>query len=151
MIGRGTMPRGAEESLTRGGFQPRTFWCGSHRLVKNAQHRPVKVAAETALPDAQVAVAAMFENCIGCKWTLHVLAQIRAGVRRPGALARSKRGLTTKVLNERLAKLLGYGVLERRAFAEVPPRVEYHLTAFGTRFLELLDRVEDLRREFPGR
>lgn len=73
----------------------------------------------------------------------------RGGVCRPGALARSKRGLTTKVLNERLAKLLRYGVLEKRSFAEVPPRVEYHLTAFGARFLELLDGIEHLRREFP--
>ena len=91
----------------------------------------------------------MFEECIGCKWTLHVLAQVRAGVRRPGELARSKRGLTVKVLNERLVKLVRYGVLDKRSFAEVPPRVEYHLTKFGARFVELLDGIEDLRREFP--
>ena len=90
----------------------------------------------------------MFENCIGCKWTLHVLDQIRRGVRRPGALARSKRGLTAKVLNERLAKLTNYGVLTRRAFAEIPPRVEYWLTPFGERFIALLDQIDDLRREY---
>ena len=93
-------------------------------------------------------VATMFENCIGCKWTLHVLDQIRRGVKRPGALERSKRGLTAKVLNERLGKLTKYGVLTKRSFAEIPPRVEYSLTAFGERFVELLDRIEDLRREY---
>lgn len=90
----------------------------------------------------------MFENCIGCKWTLHVLGQVRRGVRRPGALERSKRGLSAKVLNERLVKLTGYGVLEKRSFAEIPPRVEYWLTPFGERFVELLDKIEDLRREY---
>ena len=66
----------------------------------------------------------------------------------PGALARSKRGLTAKVLNERLAKLSDYGVLEKRSFAEIPPRVEYWFTPFGERFVDLLDKIEDLRREF---
>ncbi|MEZ5962787.1 MAG: helix-turn-helix domain-containing protein [Planctomycetota bacterium] len=100
-------------------------------------------------PAAHDGIAAMFEECIGCKWTLHVLAQIRTGVHRPGALVRSEPGLTTKVLNERLVKLVRYGVLEKRSFAEIPPRVEYHLTAFGARFLELLDGIDDLRRQFP--
>src|SRR5690554_7268265 len=43
-------------------------------------------------------------------------------------------GLTAKVLNERLRKLMRYGVIEREVFAEVPPRVEYWLTDFGQRF-----------------
>lgn len=121
-------------------------------MVKKAVRAAVVVAAqsaESAVPrPTDVDVTAMFENCIGCKWTLHVLDQIRRGVRRPGALVRSKRGLTTKVLNERLAKLTRYGVLTKRAFAEIPPRVEYDLTPFGEKFVDLLDRIEDLRREF---
>ncbi len=118
-------------------------------MVKKAVRAAVAVAAESVVPRrVDVDVTAMFENCIGCKWTLHVLDQIRRGVRRPGALVRSKRGLTTKVLNERLAKLTRYGVLTKRAFAEIPPRVEYDLTPFGEKFVDLLDRIEDLRREF---
>jgi DNA-binding HxlR family transcriptional regulator len=118
-------------------------------LVKKAvRARLAAVEAPAAPRSPSIEVASMFENCIGCKWTLHVLDQIRRGVRRPGALARSKRGLTAKVLNERLAKLSSYGVLTKRSFAEIPPRVEYELTPFGTRFVELLDRIEDLRREF---
>jgi DNA-binding HxlR family transcriptional regulator len=103
---------------------------------------------ETAAARPGSDVASMFENCIGCKWTLHVLDQIRRGVRRPGALERSKRGLTAKVLNERLVKLTSYGVLTKRSFAEIPPRVEYWLTPFGERFVALLDQIEALRREF---
>jgi DNA-binding HxlR family transcriptional regulator len=106
------------------------------------------VVEESAPSAPRGDIASMFENCIGCKWTLHVLDQIRRGVRRPGALARSKRGLTAKVLNERLAKLSDYGVLEKRSFAEIPPRVEYWFTPFGERFVDLLDKIEDLRREF---
>lgn len=115
-------------------------------MVKKAVRTRLAAVERTAAPS--VDVASMFENCIGCKWTLHVLDQIRRGVRRPGVLERSKRGLTAKVLNERLAKLTAYGVLTKRSFAEIPPRVEYWLTPFGERFVELLDRIEDLRREY---
>ena len=95
-----------------------------------------------------VSVDTIFEECLGCKWTLHVLRQVRLGVVRPGALERSASGLTAKVLNERLVKLVRFGILSRHEFAEIPPRVEYHLTAFGARFLEILDQIEKLREEF---
>ena len=107
-----------------------------------------KTVGKIAVARPGIDVVSMSENCIGCKWTLHVLDQIRRGVHRPGALERSKRGLTAKVLNERLAKLTRYGVLTKRSFAEIPPRVEYHFTPFGERFVALLDQIEDLRREF---
>ena len=91
---------------------------------------------------------AMFEDCVGCKWTLHILMQIRNGVNRPRALVRTKQGLTTKVLNERLAKMVQFGILEKISYPEVPPRVEYHLTLFGQEFVEILDRLEALHRKF---
>jgi DNA-binding HxlR family transcriptional regulator len=87
------------------------------------------------------------EDVVGCKWTLHVLAQVRAGVNRPGALVRTADGLTTKVLNERLAKLVRYGVLAKQSFPEVPPRVEYHLTPFGERLNGVLDAIDALQDE----
>lgn len=89
----------------------------------------------------------MFEDCIGCKWTLHILSQIRCGINRPRALVKTKKGLTTKVLNERLAKMVQFSILEKISYPEVPPRVEYQLTPFGKKFLETLDRLEDLHLE----
>lgn len=97
---------------------------------------------------SRVSVREIFEKCVGCKWTLHVLASIRAGVVRPGELERTADGLTTKVLNERLTKLTRFGIISRHAFAEVPPRVEYRLTEFGTAFLAILDQIDDLRERY---
>ena len=94
---------------------------------------------------AAITVEEIFEKCLGCKWTLHVLQQIRLGVVRPGQLERTAEGLTTKVLNERLAKLSRFGVITRESFAEVPPRVEYRLTEFGQRFVEIIDQIRDLQ------
>lgn len=92
----------------------------------------------------KISVHAMVESIVGCKWSLHVLAQIRKGVRRPGALERTAPGLTTKVLNERMAKFVRFGIVRRIAFPEVPPRVEYHFTTFGKKFVRLLDQIERL-------
>lgn len=86
----------------------------------------------------------MVENIIRCKWSLSVLALIRQGINRPGAMERSVEGLTTKVLNERLRKLVNFGILEKTIFPEIPPRVEYQLTDFGRKFIGILDAIEDL-------
>ena len=89
----------------------------------------------------------MVERIVGCKWSLHVLDCVRRGILRPGAIQRAVPGLSAKVLNERLRRLVAFGVLERQIFAEVPPRVEYRLTPFGERFLDILDRIAALERE----
>ena len=95
-------------------------------------------------------VKRMVEDVIGCKWSLSVLHLVRQGVNRPGAMERSVEGLTTKVLNERLRKLIGYGVLHRTVFAEVPPHVEYGLTDFGCKFVGVLDSIESLECELSA-
>ena len=51
-------------------------------------------------------------------------------------------------MNERLRKLVDYGILERRAYAEVPPRVEYELTTFGQEFGTILDIIEELQAKY---
>jgi DNA-binding HxlR family transcriptional regulator len=91
-----------------------------------------------------VGAARMVEDIIGCKWSLTVLALVAGGVSRPGAMQRRVAGLTAKVLNERLRKLLRFGIIERQVFAEVPPRVEYRLTAFGRKFDGVLREIAAL-------
>lgn len=89
----------------------------------------------------------MVEDVVGCKWTLTVIDLVRRGVKRPGAMQRSVEGLTQKVLNERLRKLVNFGVLAKHSYPEVPPRVEYELTEFGQRFVGVLDAIAALERD----
>ena len=93
----------------------------------------------------------MVESVIGCKWSLTVIALVRNGVHRPGAMEHAIDGLSAKVLNERLVKLMRFGILEKSSFPEVPPRVEYHLTAFGREFANLLDQVDQLEQQLGSR
>ncbi len=92
-------------------------------------------------------VAGMVENIVGCKWSLAVLTLVRQGVHRPGAMEQAIDGLSAKVLNERLRKLVRYGILDKTSYAELPPRVEYRMTPFGQRFIAILDQIEALQEE----
>jgi DNA-binding HxlR family transcriptional regulator len=96
----------------------------------------------------QTSVLSIAEDILGCKWSLTVLQLVRQGICRPGAMERSVEGLTTKVLNERLRKLTNYKILQRHAYPEIPPRVEYCFTDFGLRFMPILDSIEELQSEF---
>jgi len=95
--------------------------------------------------EKQVCIAEAVESIVRCKWSVQLLGRIRRGVTRPGALVRACPGLSTKVLNERLAKMIRFGILERVPYPEVPPRVEYRLTDLGGRFVKILDAIEKLQ------
>lgn len=103
--------------------------------------------ADSSTERSGATVSSMVEDVIGCKWSLAVLQLVRSGVCRPGAMERAIDGLTAKVLNERLRKLVAYRILSRNAYAEVPPRVEYQLTTFGERFVAILDAIAELERD----
>lgn len=89
----------------------------------------------------------MLETIYGCKWSLTVYQLLADGINRPGEMVRVVDGLTTKVLNECLRKNIEFGILERISYNEVPPRVEYEVTAFGEKFMRILDELEKLQTE----
>jgi len=92
----------------------------------------------------------MVEAIYGCKWSLTVYQLLASGINRPGEMVRSVDGLTTKVLNECLRKNMGFGIVERVAYNEVPPRVEYVVTPFGKKFIRILDGLEKLQSEIES-
>ena len=92
----------------------------------------------------------LLEDVIGCRWTISVLRAVGSGVTRPGALERHIKGISPKVLSDRLRNFTRAGIFERVQFPEIPPRVEYRFTAFGKKFLRLLKAVERLQQELDG-
>lgn len=65
------------------------------------------------------------------KWTVLVIRDLMGGTKRFSELRRSLTGVSPKTLTDRLRALEAQGLVERRMFAEIPPRVEYTLTADG--------------------
>lgn len=91
------------------------------------------------------------EDVVGCKWSAAVLAAIGRGVCRPGQLERFIPGISTKVLNERLRKLLDYELISRREFPGKVLRVEYHLTETGRKLAAIIEQLRELDEEHASR
>ena len=70
-------------------------------------------------------------DLIGNKWTILVLRELFTGDRRTHELLEALSGISTKILTQRLRELEHHDLVERRVYAEVPPHVEYSLTAKG--------------------
>jgi len=93
----------------------------------------------------------MVEDVVGCKWSLRILQSISKGIARPSALVRECPGLSVKVLNERLRKLMRFGVVQRTVHGERPPiQVEYTLTPFGRRFVGVLRSIQELQSDLEA-
>jgi DNA-binding HxlR family transcriptional regulator len=91
------------------------------------------------------------EDVVGCKWSAAVLAAIGRGVTRPGQLERFIPGISTKVLNERLRKLLDYELITRREIQGKILRVEYGLTPTGRKLTGIIDQIRDLDEQHAQR
>lgn len=80
-------------------------------------------------PDQVCSIARALE-VVGERWTLLVVRDALLGLRRFDEFQRSL-GVATNILSKRLERLCEEGLLERRAYAERPPRHEYVLTDKG--------------------
>ncbi|ASW89809.1 winged helix-turn-helix transcriptional regulator [Mycobacterium marseillense] len=75
---------------------------------------------------------------IGDKWSLLVIGTLRDGPMRFGALEAAVDGISQRMLTLTLKHLVEDGLVDRTAYAEVPPRVEYELTELGRTLLPLV-------------
>src|SRR5215203_5374992 len=92
--------------------------------------------------DANCSVACT-ADIIGAKWTALIVHDLSEGPRRFSELERSCGGISPRTLAERLRVLEQEGFLERRAYDEHPPRVEYDLTVKGQALLPI---IKEMRR-----
>ncbi len=68
---------------------------------------------------------------MGGKWKPLILYQLHSGPKRFGELKRLVLGVSEKVLIQQLRELAAAGVLTRHDYQQVPPMVDYTMTAFG--------------------
>ncbi len=82
-------------------------------------------------------------NVIGGKWTLLILRDLFTGTKRFGELRASLTGISPKTLTERLRALEQEGIVERKIYPEVPPRVEYSLTNSGQKLEPIIEGMRE--------
>lgn len=78
---------------------------------------------------------------ISGKWRIGILWSMRNEKRRFGQLKRDVPGISEKMLIQELKHLQGLDVIKRKAYHEVPPRVEYGLTTRGKTLIPLIENV----------
>lgn len=89
---------------------------------------------------------------IGGTWKMPILWRLKDKVMRYGELKKDIPHITDKMLTSQLRELEAEGFIDRKAFAVVPPRVEYSLTRRGTRAIVMIEAIREygteLMREF---
>ncbi len=87
------------------------------------------------------------EDVVGCKWSAAVVGALHRGVSRPGKLERYIPGISTKILNERLRRLLEYGLATRKDHSAAALHVEYRLTKTGAKLAKVIEQLHALQEE----
>ena len=78
---------------------------------------------------------------IGDKWKVLILRDLMPGTKRFGELKKSVGNVSQKVLTAQLRTMEESGLVNRKVYAEVPPRVEYSLTELGKSLKPILDSM----------
>lgn len=68
---------------------------------------------------------------MGDRWKLLIVRDLLTGTKRFGELKKSLSGISQKVLTQHLRAMEEYNLVDRKVYAEVPPKVEYSLTELG--------------------
>lgn len=79
---------------------------------------------------------------IGDVWVLLIIINLLRGPKRFNELRELMGHISSKTLTQRLRALEEMGFVQRRAFLEIPPRVEYHLTEKGQEFGDVIEAIE---------
>ena len=82
-------------------------------------------------------------GAIGGKWKLLILRELLTGVSRFGELRRRLSGISEKMLAQHLRELERDGIITRKIYPEVPPKVEYSLTASGKTLKPIIDGLHE--------
>lgn len=90
-------------------------------------------------------------SLIANKWKIIILRELLNGTRRYNELTRSVVGISAKVLTENLRDLEKDGIINRKVYPEVPPRVEYSLTKKGEDLKEVIDTMKVFGLKYKGK
>ena len=114
--------------------------------MKDRENTPGPAAKD--LPACPVETTLML---IGDKWKVLILRDLMCGTKRFGELKKSIGNVSQKVLTAQLRAMEEKGLLSRKVYAEVPPRVEYTLTELGCSLKPILDAMWNWGEEYKAK
>jgi DNA-binding HxlR family transcriptional regulator len=87
---------------------------------------------------------------IGDKWKVLIMRDLLTGTKRFGELKKSVGSISQKVLTQNLRMMEENGLINRKVYAEVPPKVEYSLTDLGCSLKPILDSMSQWGQEYKA-
>jgi DNA-binding HxlR family transcriptional regulator len=106
-----------------------SFFC----FVRNMYQRKVPIELNCGLD--------IVKEVLYGKWKIHLIYFISQGIKRPGELQRCIPKATRRVLNVQLNQLEEHGIISKKIYAELPPKVEYVLTELGQSVLPIVNAL----------
>ena len=82
-------------------------------------------------------------DLIGNKWKLLIMRELLTGTKRFNEMQKAISGISQKVLTENLRKMEEDGIIDRKVYAVVPPKVEYSLSELGDSLRPIIDSMSD--------
>ena len=108
----------------------------------------MKTIAATPAKDLPACLVETTLTMISDKWKVLILRDLMPGTKRFGELKKSIGHVSQKVLTAQLRQMEASGLLTRKVYAEVPPRVEYTLTELGYSLKPVLDAMWEWGEEY---
>ena len=85
----------------------------------------------------------MTKEILGGKWKANLIFAISEDIKRPSEIQRAMPGATKRVLNLQLRELEEFGVVEKKIFHQLPPKVEYSLTKLGETLMPIITLMNE--------
>ncbi len=103
------------------------------------------------MKEPQKSLTEIVLEVIGDRWKVKIVENLLNGTKRFGELKKSLGDITQKVLTSNLRKLEERGVLIRKVYAQIPPKVEYKLTAIGQKLKPTIDSMLEWGAEYRSK
>ncbi|HLQ30975.1 MAG TPA: helix-turn-helix domain-containing protein [Ktedonobacteraceae bacterium] len=85
---------------------------------------------------------------LGDVWTLLIVYTLLSGTKRFGELLEAMGNVSPKTLSQRLKMLEEIGFVQRQAYLEIPPRVEYRLTEKGLALVDIMEAIKQFGERY---
>ncbi|MES5896615.1 winged helix-turn-helix transcriptional regulator [Bacillus cereus group sp. RP43] len=80
-------------------------------------------------------------DVVGGKWKVVILCILLDGKKRTSEIKRAMPSITQKMLTQQLRELESDGIIDRTVYTQIPPKVEYSLSEYGTSLTQVLDNM----------
>lgn len=90
-------------------------------------------------------------SMIANKWKILILRDLMEGTKRYNELIRTVKGISAKVLTENLRELEKDGIIQRKVYPVVPPKVEYFMTKKGNELRPIIDLMREYGKKYRNK